>query len=189
VTGWQFWVDRGGTFTDIVARRPDGRLLTHKLLSDDPARYSDAAAAGVRELLGGGGDSTDAPVDAVRMGTTVATNALLERKGEPTLRVTTRGFRDALRIAYQNRPGIFAREIELPELLHERVVEVDERKFIGRPASYAAESLERDGLHPVITEAKSGEAPDDPDNCTVIRVDTDEPVRVGTEVPIICKEE
>ncbi|KAB1989590.1 hydantoinase B/oxoprolinase family protein [Streptomyces triticiradicis] len=127
MTGWQFWVDRGGTFTDIVARRPDGRLLTHKLLSDNPARYSDAAVAGVRELLGGGGDSTDAPVDAVRMGTTVATNALLERKGERTLLVTTRGFRDALRIAYQNRPDIFAREIELPELLHERVVEVDER--------------------------------------------------------------
>ncbi|MFE2303511.1 hydantoinase B/oxoprolinase family protein [Streptomyces sp. NPDC059445] len=126
MTGWQFWVDRGGTFTDIVARRPDGGLLTHKLLSDNPARYADAAVAGVRELLGHEGD-TDAPVDAVRMGTTVATNALLERKGERTLLVTTRGFRDALRIAYQNRPAIFARAIELPELLYERVVEVDER--------------------------------------------------------------
>ncbi|MGW3910887.1 hydantoinase B/oxoprolinase family protein [Streptomyces sp. NPDC005070] len=126
MTGWQFWVDRGGTFTDIVARRPDGGLLTHKLLSDNPARYADAAVAGVRELLAGEGD-TDAPVDAVRMGTTVATNALLERKGERTLLVTTRGFRDALRIAYQNRPAIFARAIELPELLHERVIEVDER--------------------------------------------------------------
>ncbi|MFD5634235.1 hydantoinase B/oxoprolinase family protein [Streptomyces sp. NPDC127077] len=126
MTGWQFWVDRGGTFTDIVARRPDGGLLTHKLLSDNPARYADAAVAGVRELLGGEGDP-DAPVDAVRMGTTVATNALLERKGERTLLVTTRGFRDALRIAYQNRPAIFARAIELPELLHERVIEVDER--------------------------------------------------------------
>ncbi|MGW0513284.1 hydantoinase B/oxoprolinase family protein [Streptomyces olivaceoviridis] len=123
MTGWQFWVDRGGTFTDIVARRPDGRLLTHKLLSDNPARYSDAAVAGVRELLGG----SEEPVEAVRMGTTVATNALLERKGERTLLVVTRGFRDALRIAYQNRPRIFARRIELPELLHERVVEVDER--------------------------------------------------------------
>ncbi|MET7477933.1 hydantoinase B/oxoprolinase family protein [Streptomyces sp. NPDC005648] len=123
MTGWQFWVDRGGTFTDIVARRPDGRLLTHKLLSDNPARYADAAVAGVRELLG---DARD-PVEAVRMGTTVATNALLERKGERTLLVVTRGFRDALRIAYQNRPHIFARRIELPELLHERVVEVDER--------------------------------------------------------------
>lgn len=123
MTGWQFWVDRGGTFTDIVARRPDGRLLTHKLLSDNPARYADAAVAGVRELLGG----SQEPVEAVRMGTTVATNALLERKGERTLLVVTRGFRDALRIAYQNRPRIFARRIELPELLHERVVEVDER--------------------------------------------------------------
>jgi 5-oxoprolinase (ATP-hydrolysing) len=123
VTGWQFWVDRGGTFTDIVARCPDGRLLTHKLLSENPARYSDAAVAGVRELLDGHED----PIEAVRMGTTVATNALLERKGERTLLLVTRGFRDALRIAYQNRPHIFARRIELPELLHERVVEVDER--------------------------------------------------------------
>jgi len=122
-TGWQFWVDRGGTFTDVVARRPDGRLLTHKLLSDNPARYSDAAVAGVHALLG---DSQD-PVETVRMGTTVATNALLERKGERTLLVITRGFRDALRIAYQNRPHIFARRIELPEPIYERVVEVDER--------------------------------------------------------------
>ncbi|GLW45875.1 5-oxoprolinase [Streptomyces sp. NBRC 14336] len=123
MTGWQFWVDRGGTFTDIVARRPDGRLLTHKLLSENPARYSDAAVAGVRLLMNG----SDEPIEAVRMGTTVATNALLERKGERTLLVITRGFRDALRIAYQNRPRIFARRIELPEQLHERVVEVDER--------------------------------------------------------------
>ena len=123
MTGWQFWVDRGGTFTDVVARRPDGRLLTHKLLSDNPARYADAAVEGVRSLLAGSGD----PVDSVRMGTTVATNALLERKGERTLLLITRGFRDALRIAYQNRPAIFARRIDLPELLYERVVEVDER--------------------------------------------------------------
>ncbi|MGW3113273.1 hydantoinase B/oxoprolinase family protein [Streptomyces sp. NPDC001091] len=123
MTGWEFWVDRGGTFTDIVARRPDGRLLTHKLLSDNPARYADAAVAGVRELLRGSPE----PVDAVRMGTTVATNALLERKGERTLLVITRGFRDALEIAYQNRPHIFARHIELPERLHARVAEVDER--------------------------------------------------------------
>ncbi|SEC54569.1 5-oxoprolinase (ATP-hydrolysing) [Streptomyces sp. 2231.1] len=122
MTGWQFWVDRGGTFTDIVARRPEGRLLTHKLLSDNP-RYADAAVTGVRELLG----TSREPVEAVRMGTTVATNALLERKGERTLLVITRGFRDALRIAYQNRPHIFARRIELPGLLHERVIEVDER--------------------------------------------------------------
>ncbi|MEV6617987.1 hydantoinase B/oxoprolinase family protein [Streptomyces sp. NPDC051051] len=123
MAGWQFWVDRGGTFTDVVARRPDGRLLTRKLLSDNPARYADAAVAGVRALLG---DACE-PVEAVRMGTTVATNALLERTGERTLLVVTRGFRDALRIAYQNRPHIFARRIDLPELLYERVVEVDER--------------------------------------------------------------
>jgi 5-oxoprolinase (ATP-hydrolysing) len=127
--GWQFWVDRGGTFTDIVARRPDGRLLTHKLLSENPARYRDAAVAGIRALLG---IAEDLPVpttqvEAVRMGTTVATNALLERKGERTLLVITRGFGDALRIAYQNRPRIFDRHIVLPEMLYERVVEVDER--------------------------------------------------------------
>ncbi|MFD8234821.1 hydantoinase B/oxoprolinase family protein [Streptomyces sp. NPDC059696] len=123
MTGWQFWVDRGGTFTDVVARRPDGRLVTHKLLSDNPARYADAAVEGVRTLLAGSGD----PVDSVRMGTTVATNALLERTGERTLLLITRGFRDALRIAYQNRPSIFARRIDLPELLYQRVVEIDER--------------------------------------------------------------
>ncbi|BBX98630.1 hydantoinase B/oxoprolinase family protein [Mycobacterium lacus] len=127
--GWQFWVDRGGTFTDVVARRPDGRLLTHKLLSENPARYRDAAVAGIRALLGITEDAPDpvARVDAVRMGTTVATNALLERKGERTLLVITRGFGDALRIAYQNRPRIFDRQIVLPEMLYERVAEVDER--------------------------------------------------------------
>ncbi|NED36944.1 5-oxoprolinase [Streptomyces sp. SID8499] len=123
MTGWQFWVDRGGTFTDIVARRPDGRLVTRKLLSDNPARYADAAVAGVRELLA----EAAGPVESVRMGTTVATNALLERRGERTLLVVTRGFGDALRIAYQDRPHLFARRIELPELLHDRVIEVDER--------------------------------------------------------------
>jgi 5-oxoprolinase (ATP-hydrolysing) len=127
--GWQFWIDRGGTFTDIVARRPDGRLLTHKLLSENPAHYRDAAVAGIRALLGIAEDSP-IPVeriDAVRMGTTVATNALLERKGERTLLVITRGFGDALLIAYQNRPLIFDRHIVLPEPLYERVAEVDER--------------------------------------------------------------
>jgi len=126
---WQFWVDRGGTFTDIVARRPDGRLVTHKLLSENPGRYADAAVAGVRALLGLSGD-TPVPaerVEAVRMGTTVATNALLERTGEPTVLVITRGFGDALRIAYQNRPHIFDRHIVPPELLYQRVIEVDER--------------------------------------------------------------
>ncbi|MBF6296062.1 hydantoinase B/oxoprolinase family protein [Nocardia amamiensis] len=125
-SGWQFWIDRGGTFTDVVARRPDGMLVTHKLLSENPARYADPAVAGIRAILGAGLD-TEHRIDAVRMGTTVATNALLERKGERTVLVITRGFRDALRIAYQNRPHIFAREIVLPELLHERVIEVDER--------------------------------------------------------------
>ncbi|MEV2221426.1 hydantoinase B/oxoprolinase family protein [Nocardia vinacea] len=123
--GWQFWIDRGGTFTDVVARRPDGKLVTHKLLSENPARYADSAVAGIREILADAGGTAD--IDAVRMGTTVATNALLERKGERTVLVITRGFRDALRIAYQNRPQIFAREIVLPELLHEHVIEVDER--------------------------------------------------------------
>ncbi|MFG2499231.1 hydantoinase B/oxoprolinase family protein [Streptomyces sp. NPDC048441] len=131
MTGWQFWVDRGGTFTDVVGRRPDGHLLTHKLLSDNPSRYADAAVAGIRELLGAApgvpDDPADVRIDAVRMGTTVATNALLERKGEPTALVITRGFGDALRIAYQNRPQIFAREIVLPELLYDQVIEVDER--------------------------------------------------------------
>jgi 5-oxoprolinase (ATP-hydrolysing) len=126
---WQFWVDRGGTFTDIVARRPDGRLVTHKLLSDNPARYRDAAVAGVRALAGlADSDPVAAEtVAAVRMGTTVATNALLERTGERTVLVITKGFRDALRIGYQNRPRIFDRHIELPEMLYERVIEVDER--------------------------------------------------------------
>ncbi|HZR69511.1 MAG TPA: hydantoinase B/oxoprolinase family protein [Burkholderiales bacterium] len=126
---WQFWIDRGGTFTDIVARRPDGSLVAHKLLSENPGRYADAAVAGIRELLG---VAPGAPVPAqrievVKMGTTVATNALLERKGERTVLFVTRGFRDALRIAYQNRPRIFDRHIVLPELLYSKVVEVDER--------------------------------------------------------------
>ena len=126
---WQFWIDRGGTFTDIVARRPDGSVLTHKLLSEAPERYRDAAVAGIRQLLGlGRGEPVPAgTIGAVKMGTTVATNALLERKGEPTVLVTTRGFRDALRIAYQNRPRLFDREIVLPELLYSQVIEADER--------------------------------------------------------------
>src|SRR5689334_18340019 len=103
---WQFWIDRGGTFTDIVARRPDGTSLTHKLLSENPGRYDDAAVQGIRELLGleGSKPLPASLIDGVKMGTTVATNALLERKGDRTLFVTTRGFADALRIAYQHRP-------------------------------------------------------------------------------------
>ena len=130
---WQFWIDRGGTFTDVVGRRPhrDGSfsLVTHKLLSENPEQYKDAAVAGIRHLLGlaPGEPVTPDLVECVKMGTTVATNALLERKGEPTLLITTRGFRDALRIAYQNRPRIFDRHIVLPELLYERVIEAQER--------------------------------------------------------------
>ncbi|MDB5939832.1 MAG: hypothetical protein JWP77_2196, partial [Polaromonas sp.] len=126
---WQFWIDRGGTFTDVVGRRPDGSLVTHKLLSENPEQYRDAAVAGIRHLLGlAPGEPVSADVvECVKMGTTVATNALLERKGEPTLLVTTRGFRDALRIAYQNRPRLFDRRIVLPELLYSAVVEADER--------------------------------------------------------------
>ncbi len=126
---WQFWIDRGGTFTDVVGRRPDGTLVTHKLLSENPEQYRDAAVAGIRRLLGLSADQAVTPeqVECVKMGTTVATNALLERKGEPTLLVTTQGFRDALRIAYQNRPRIFDRHIVLPELLYSAVVQAQER--------------------------------------------------------------
>ncbi|AGA33074.1 5-oxoprolinase and Methylhydantoinases A, B - like protein [Thioalkalivibrio nitratireducens DSM 14787] len=127
--GWQFWVDRGGTFTDIVAQAPDGRLVTRKLLSENPEAYADAAIQGVRDVLGlaVGEPLPSSAISAVKMGTTVATNALLERKGEPTLLVITRGFGDALRIGYQARPDIFARRIQLPELLYSRVEEVSER--------------------------------------------------------------
>ncbi len=126
---WQFWIDRGGTFTDVVGKRPDGTLVTHKLLSENPEQYKDAAVAGIRHLLGlaPGEPVTPELVECVKMGTTVATNALLERKGEPTLLITTRGFKDALRIAYQNRPRLFDRHIVLPELLYERVIEAQER--------------------------------------------------------------
>jgi 5-oxoprolinase (ATP-hydrolysing) len=126
---WQFWIDRGGTFTDVVGRAPDGALHTLKLLSENPQHYRDAAVEGIRRLLGAAADEpiTPARVESVRMGTTVATNALLERRGERTLLVTTRGFRDALRIATQARPKLFERRIVLPELLYERVIEADER--------------------------------------------------------------
>ena len=124
--GWEFWIDRGGTFTDVVARRPDGTLLTEKLLSENPERYRDAAVEAIRRLLG----VTDIPgdqIDAVKMGTTVATNALLERRGEPTLLAITEGLGDQLRIGYQNRPKIFARKIERPEPLYARLAEITER--------------------------------------------------------------
>ena len=120
--GWSFAIDRGGTFTDIVARSPEGRLIVRKLLSENPQRYEDAAIAGISAIVPDGG-----AIEAVRMGTTVATNALLERKGEGVLLVVTRGFGDALRIGNQARPDIFAREIRLPEPLYSRVLEVNER--------------------------------------------------------------
>ncbi|MCH9020540.1 MAG: hydantoinase B/oxoprolinase family protein, partial [Proteobacteria bacterium] len=126
---WQFWIDRGGTFTDIVARGPAGELVTHKLLSENPGHYDDASLQGIRDVLGLDKDSAlpgDA-IEVVKMGTTVATNALLERQGERTVLVITRGFADALRIGYQNRPDIFARRIVLPELVYERVIEANER--------------------------------------------------------------
>lgn len=126
---WQFWVDRGGTFTDIVARKPDGTLKTHKLLSENPEAYPDAAVHGIKSLLGIDPDAeiVSGQISAVKMGTTVATNALLERKGERTLLLITKGLRDLLRIGYQNRPDLFALNIKLPELLYEDVIEIDER--------------------------------------------------------------
>ena len=126
---WEFWIDRGGTFTDIVGRKPDGTLVAHKLLSENPEAYRDAAVQGIRDLLGlsRGAPIPQGLVSAVKMGTTVATNALLERKGDRTLFVTTRGFRDALRIGYQARPDIFAKKIVLPDMLYDSVLEVDER--------------------------------------------------------------
>ena len=126
---WQFWIDRGGTFTDVVGRAPGGALQTLKLLSENPEQYADAAVEGMRRLLGlqPGQAITPEQVDCVKMGTTVATNALLERKGDRTLLVITRGFKDALRIAYQARPRLFDRHIVLPEMLYERVIEAQER--------------------------------------------------------------
>lgn len=149
---WQFWIDRGGTFTDIVAQRPDGCIVLHKLLSENPGRYPDAPLQGIRELMGMAGDQP-IPADqivVVKMGTTVATNALLERKGDRTLLITTKGFRDGLRIGYQNRPDIFARQIQLPEMLYEQVLEVDERVTaegeVLRAITPTVESQVREGL-------------------------------------------
>ncbi|MEO0637062.1 MAG: hydantoinase B/oxoprolinase family protein [Pseudomonadota bacterium] len=126
---WQFWIDRGGTFTDIVALTPEGALRSHKLLSENPEHYSDAAVQGIRDLLGAadGEPIPDHTIDAVKMGTTVATNALLERKGEPTALFITKGFRDLPRIGYQDRPDLFALHIQLPELLQSATFELDER--------------------------------------------------------------
>ncbi|MFT5700190.1 MAG: 5-oxoprolinase (ATP-hydrolyzing) [Desulforhopalus sp.] len=129
MTQWQIWIDRGGTFTDLVAKKPSGELITHKLLSENPEKYDDAAVQGIREILGlsPSDQIPDTIIDSVKMGTTVATNALLERKGDRTLLAITKGFGDALRIGYQTRPDLFARHIILPEMLYEDVVEIDER--------------------------------------------------------------
>ena len=129
MAGWQFWIDRGGTFTDLVARDPTGRLSAHKLLSENPELYRDAAVAGIRSILGldAGAPIPPGTIDAVKMGTTVATNALLERRGERTLLVVGRGFADALRIGNQARPRLFDLDVRLPTLLHERVVEIGGR--------------------------------------------------------------
>jgi 5-oxoprolinase (ATP-hydrolysing) len=146
---WQFWIDRGGTFTDIVGCAPDGTLHTHKLLSENPSQYSDAAVEGIRRLLGLAPEEsiTAQRVACVKMGTTVATNALLERKGERTLLVITRGFRDALRIATQARPRLFDRHIVLPEMLYERVIEASERVSArGETVESLDESALRAGL-------------------------------------------
>ncbi len=153
--GWQFWIDRGGTFTDIVARAPDGALSTHKLLSENPGRYRDAALAGIRLVLG-----LDAAqpipaglVDQVKMGTTVATNALLERKGERTLLVVNRGFGDLLRIGNQARPRLFDLHVTLPTLLYERVAEVDGRVGID---GAELETLDEAGARAAFAAARAG---------------------------------
>ncbi len=146
---WQFWIDRGGTFTDVVARGPDGAIVTCKLLSDNPEHYADAALHGIRQVLGLGPGEAIATerIHSVKMGTTVATNALLERKGDRTALAITRGFADALRIGYQNRPKLFERHIVLPELLYERVIEIDERLDAhGRVLRPLDETAARQGL-------------------------------------------
>ncbi|AFZ37682.1 5-oxoprolinase (ATP-hydrolyzing) [Stanieria cyanosphaera PCC 7437] len=129
VPGWQFWIDRGGTFTDIIAKTPQGKIILHKLLSENPEQYTDAPIQGIRYLMGIAKDEPipTAEIQVIKMGTTVATNALLERKGDRVVLAITKGFKDALRIGYQNRPDIFALEIILPEMLYETVVEVEER--------------------------------------------------------------
>ena len=149
--GWRFWIDRGGTFTDIVAQAPDGRIQTAKLLSENPEHYADAAVEGVRRLLGvGPGPLVAGRVETVRMGTTVATNALLERKGEPTLLAITRGFGDALTIGWQSRPDIFARHIVLHRQLYDRVLEIDARVAVD---GTVLEALDEDAVRAGFTAA------------------------------------
>ena len=150
---WDFWIDRGGTFTDVIARDPGGKLHAHKLLSENPEAYRDAAIQGIRALLAvKPGDAIPAArIGEVKMGTTVATNALLERRGDRTLLVITKGFRDALRIAYQARPDIFAKEIILPEQLYERVIEIDERVRTDGTIEVAPDA---DRIRAALVEAK-----------------------------------
>ncbi|WP_424946061.1 hydantoinase B/oxoprolinase family protein [Candidatus Spongiihabitans sp.] len=130
---WEFWIDRGGTFTDVVARRPNGEVITHKLLSENPEQYRDAAIQGIKDILRLNSDLNNnqtlpaETIAAVKMGTTIATNALLERQGEPTLLATTKGFKDQLRIGYQTRPDLFALHVRLPQMLYGEVLEIDER--------------------------------------------------------------
>ena len=126
---WQFWIDRGGTFTDVIAQTPKGKIIVHKLLSENPEQYNDAPLQGIKDVMGIDRDRSipAAQIEAIKMGTTVATNSLLERKGDRVVLAITKGFKDALRIGYQNRPDIFALEIILPEMLYEQVVEVTER--------------------------------------------------------------
>ncbi|MEM9093064.1 MAG: hydantoinase/oxoprolinase family protein, partial [Cyanobacteria bacterium P01_F01_bin.53] len=152
---WQFWIDRGGTFTDIVAQRPDGSTCVHKLLSENPERYVDAPIQGIRELMGieEGAPIPSSEIAVVKMGTTVATNALLERKGDRTLFITTQGFRDGLRIGYQNRPDIFARQIVLPEMLYEQVIEVNERMAADGTVVQAIDADEEQQIASVLKAA------------------------------------
>src|SRR5215475_12705205 len=151
---WDFWIDRGGTFTDVIGRRPDGSLVAHKLLSENPEAYRDAAVQGIRNLLGLAPGAPIPPglVGAVKMGTMVATNALLERKGERTLLLTTKGFRDALKIGYQARPKIFAKHIIKPDMLFERVAEIDERM---RADGAAERALDLDGARRALEAAQA----------------------------------
>ncbi len=148
---WQFWIDRGGTFTDIVAADPEGQLHTHKLLSENPEHYRDAAIHGIRHILNSSGRSiSPEQISAVKMGTTVATNSLLERTGAPCVLAITRGFRDALRIGYQTRPKLFARHIQLPELLYDRVVEINQRHSVSGDV---LTELDREAAHTSLKEA------------------------------------
>jgi 5-oxoprolinase (ATP-hydrolysing) len=151
---WDFWIDRGGTFTDIVGLAPDGSLHPRKLLSENPEAYRDAAVEGIRNLLGipEGAPIPPGRIGDIKMGTTVATNALLERAGDRVLLLITKGFRDALKIAYQARPDIFAKEIILPDQLYERVIEVDERV---RADGTVERMLDLAAVRPLLKQAKA----------------------------------